>query len=199
MIKLKEAVIVEGKYDKIKLSNFIDATIIATNGFSVFKDSQKRRLIKLLAEKNGIIVITDSDSAGMVIRSYIKKICGENSIKNVYIPQISGKEKRKNSPSKEGFLGVEGIDDSIITEALNKCGILTENCERKVPITKQDLFKCGLSGQTDSRIKREEFALFSGLPKGMSSSAFLDALNAVYGYDEFLKAVEIWLKEQVKK
>ena len=199
MIRIDEAVIVEGKYDKIKLSRFIDATIIPTNGFSVFKDKEKRKIIRLLAMAKGLVVITDSDSAGMVIRSYLKKICPGGSIKNVYIPQIKGKEKRKTAPSKEGFLGLEGLNDEIIVEALKKCGITGKTSEKQKKITKQDLFSVGLSGSTNSSILRESFALFSGLPKGMSSSAFLDAVNAIYDYNEFLTAVKKWRSEEDKK
>lgn len=199
MIRLNEAVIVEGKYDKIRLSSFIDATIIPTNGFSVFKDKEKKKIIQLLALNKGLVVITDSDSAGMVIRSYLKKICPAESIKNVYVPQIKGKEKRKTVPSKEGFLGLEGLSENVIIEALKKCGITGETVEKNKKITKQDLFSVGLSGSTNSSILREEFALFSGLPKGMSSSAFLDAVNAIYDYNKFLTAVEKWRSEEDKK
>ncbi|HCH28865.1 MAG TPA: DUF4093 domain-containing protein [Ruminococcaceae bacterium] len=195
MIKLRQTVIVEGKYDKIALSNIIDATIIPTNGFSIFKDEQKRKLISILAKKNGIIIITDSDKAGMQIRSYLKRICPADSVKNVYIPQIYGKEKRKAKPSKEGFLGVEGMSRDVIVEALKKCNITEDNRESVRKLTKYDLYTVGMSGQTNSSLYREAFALYSGLPGGMSSTAFLDAVNAVYGADEFFKAVEKWKSE----
>ena len=195
MIRIKEAVIVEGKYDKIALSNIIDATIIPTNGFSIFKDKQKRKLISVLAEKNGIVVITDSDKAGMVIRSYLKNICPSDRIKNVYIPQIAGKEKRKAKPSKEGFLGVEGLDKEVLLNALNKCNILEEEIEKREKLTKSDLFSVGLSGQNNSAFLREQFAGYSGLPLGMSSSAFLDAVNAIYSYEDFFEAVKKWKSE----
>ena len=123
MIKLNQAVIVEGKYDKITLENVIDTTIIVTDGFRIFKNKEKRELIRLLAERRGIIVITDSDSAGAVIRSYLKQICPEGTITNVYIPQLSGKEKRKTKPSKEGFLGVEGMTQQALVDALARSGI----------------------------------------------------------------------------
>lgn len=195
MIKLKEAVIVEGKYDKIALSNVIDATIIPTNGFSIFKDKQKRKLISVLAQKNGIIVVTDSDKAGMVIRSYLKNICPADRIKNVYIPQIPGKEKRKSKPSKEGYLGVEGIKKEILLEAFAKCNVLEENTTESRKLTKADLYDAGLSGQNNSSLLREKFALYSGLPGGLSSSAFLDAVNAIYDFDEFFEAVKKWRSE----
>ncbi len=197
MIKLNMPVVVEGKYDKIKLSNIIDATIIVTNGFSVFRDKEKRKLISLLAKKYGIIVMTDSDSAGNMIRSHIKKICPDGKIINVYIPQILGKEKRKATASKEGYLGVEGMSEKVIEEALNKSGV-TVSTEIKKKITKNDLFKLKLSGQSNSNEKRQSFLLFSGLPTGLSSSAFLDAVNALYDYEEFVKAVELWQSEEDK-
>ena len=118
LIKLSQVVIVEGKYDKITLENVIDATILTTNGFRIFKDKEKRDLIRLLAERKGIIVITDSDSAGALLRSHLKQICPENTITNVYIPQLYGKEKRKSKPSKDGFLGLEGMTQELIIDAL---------------------------------------------------------------------------------
>lgn len=199
MITVNEAIIVEGKYDKITLSNFIDATIITTNGFSVFKDKEKRKLISVLAEKKGLVVVTDSDSSGLMIRNYLKKFCPSGTIKNVYIPQIMGKERRKEKPSKEGFLGVEGMSKEIMLSAFSKSGIIGEEREKSRKMTKNDLFTFGLSGQTESSKKRESFALFSGLPKGMSSGGFLDAVNAVYSYDGFVKAVRVWQSEEDKK
>ena len=199
MIKLKQAVIVEGKYDKITLENIIDATIIATNGFSIFKDREKRALIRLLAEKNGIIVITDSDSAGALIRSHLKQICPEGSITNVYVPQLNGKEKRKSKYSKEGFLGVEGMTQEIILNALERSGITGNKVLNKSArnITKTLLFELGLSGGNNSSFLRDDLSEFLFLPKGMSANAFLDCLNAVYNYDEFTKAVELWQKNRL--
>ena len=126
MIKLKEAVIVEGKYDKIKLSSLVDGLIITTDGFGIFKDREKRELIKTLAKKRGIIILTDSDSAGFLIRSHIKGFVSEGEIKNVFIPDVFGKEKRKSAPSKEGKLGVEGMDRELLENALKKAGIVEE-------------------------------------------------------------------------
>ena len=125
MIKLKEAVIVEGKYDKIKLSSLVDGLIITTDGFGIFKDREKRELIKTLAKKRGIIILTDSDSAGFLIRSHIKGFVSEGEIKNVFIPDVFGKEKRKSAPSKEGKLGVEGMDRELLENALKKAAIFT--------------------------------------------------------------------------
>ena len=196
MIKLNQAVIVEGKYDKITLENVIDTTIIVTDGFRIFKNKEKRELIRLLAERRGIIVITDSDSAGAVIRSYLKQICPEGTITNVYIPQLSGKEKRKTKPSKEGFLGVEGMTQQALVDALARSGITGKEIAKKTGkrINKTTFFTLGLSGGNNSSYLREELAQHLNLPKGMSSNAFLDCVNAVFEYDEFVEAVELWQK-----
>ena len=201
LIKIEQAVVVEGKYDKIRLENIIDATIITTNGFGIFKDREKCRLLRILAEKKGIVVLTDSDSAGMLIRSYLKQICPENTITNVYIPQLRGKEKRKTKPSKEGYLGVEGISDQVICEAFRRSGITPEDDGRisVKKITKTDLFAIGLSGGNNSRFLRSSLAQFLELPTNISANAFLDAVNAIYSYDEFLKAVELWQQDADKR
>lgn len=201
LIKLNQAVIVEGKYDKIKLSNIIDATIITTNGFSVFKDSKKRDLIRLFANTTGIIVITDSDSAGNVIRSHLKQICPEGSITNVYVPQLLGKEKRKSKPSKEGFLGVEGLSEQVIIDALNRSGVneFSDYKASNKKITKSDLFILGLSGGANSSNLRESLSDFLNLPKGITTNAFLDCVNTIYEYDEFFKVVKLWQQEADKK
>ena len=201
MIRLSQAVIVEGKYDKITLENIIDATIIATNGFAIFKDTEKRELIRLLAQKHGIVVITDSDSAGAVIRSHLKQICHEGSIVNVYVPQLVGKEKRKNKSSKEGFLGVEGMSQQILIDALARSGITGSDIVTKSvrKITKTDMYALGLSGRENSAQKRQNLALYLNLPTNMSGNAFLDCLNAVFEYNEFLKAVELWQQEEGKR
>ena len=200
MIKLKQTVIVEGKYDKITLGNIIDANIITTEGFSIFKDTQKRQLIKKIAEKNGIVILTDSDSAGHLIRSHIKNICKDCDVKNVYIPQLKGKEKRKSEFSKEGTLGVEGMSKEIILDALNRSGVLTDTADFNKPkIAKADFYKIGISGGANSKELRKQLAVFLGLPDNLSSTAFLDAVNAIYDYDEFFKAVELWRQEADKK
>lgn len=201
MIRLSQAVIVEGKYDKITLENIIDATIIATNGFTIFKDTEKRELIRLLAQKHGIVVITDSDSAGAVIRSHLKQICHEGSIVNVYVPQLVGKEKRKNKSSKEGFLGVEGMSQQTLIDALARSGITGSDIVTKSvrKITKTDMYALGLSGRENSAQKRQNLAQYLNLPTNMSGNAFLDCLNAVFEYNEFLKAVELWQQEEGKR
>ena len=201
MIKIKQAIIVEGKYDKITLENIVDATIIATNGFNIFKNRDKRDLIRILAQKNGIIVMTDSDSAGALIRSHIKQICPQGSITNVYVPQLFGKEKRKNKSSKEGILGVEGLDKQTLIDALSRCGIIGEQtvkkCDKK--ITKQDFFALGLSGKENSSFLRNSLAKHLHIPTGMSCNAFLDCVNAIFEFDEFMNEVDIWLREADKR
>lgn len=201
MIKLRQAVIVEGKYDKITLENIIDATIITTNGFSIFKDTQKRELIRLLARKNGLIIMTDSDNAGMLIRSHIKQFCTEGEIINVYVPQLSGKERRKTKPSKQGYLGVEGLNKQDIIDALARSGVTQFNKHSNIgkKITKTDLFALGLSGGEGSATLRKSLAIYLNLPVGMSSNAFLDCVNAIYDYNEFMEAVNLWQQEEGKR
>lgn len=176
MIKIDEAVIVEGKYDKIKLSSVIDAVIIVTNGFSIFKDSEKLELIRYYAEKTGIIILTDSDSAGRKIRGYIKGTVGSGRVTNVYIPDIFGKEKRKTKPSAEGKLGVEGVDVKTILAAFEKAGVTASQNEKRSDITKYTLYELGLSGGKNSSELRERLQVSLGLPRLLSSSALVEVL-----------------------
>lgn len=187
MIKLKQAVIVEGKYDKIKLKSIIDAPIITTDGFGIFKNREKMALIKSLAQKRGIIIMTDSDSAGFMIR---KKICGSvNSgrILNVYIPDIFGKERRKAHSSKEGKLGVEGVPKDVILTALKRAGVTsTESVKSGGEITKADLFELGLSGRPNSAQKRLALLKSLNLPENMTANSLLEVLNIFFTKEEFL-------------
>lgn len=194
MIKTDRAVIVEGRYDKIKLNNILDAQIIETGGFSIFNDGEKRAFIKRLAETKGIIIITDSDAAGFKIRNYIKNFSKNGDIINVYIPDIPGKEKRKNTYSKERKLGVEGMDDSVLLDAFEKAGITAENAktptdENRRLITKTDLYLDGLSGTDNSGKKRRKLLTLLSLPKRLSSSAMLGALNSFYTFEQYKQAV----------
>ncbi len=190
MIKLKEAVIVEGKYDKIKLSSLVDGLIITTDGFGIFKDRDKRELIKTLAKKRGIIILTDSDSAGFLIRSHIKGFVSEGKIKNVFIPDVFGKEKRKSAPSKEGKLGVEGMDRELLENALKKAGIVEEKTSPNAKkVLKSDLFEDGISGGADSKAKRTRLLKELGLPERMSANALLETVNALYSFEEYKAAV----------
>lgn len=191
MLKLKEAIIVEGKYDKIKLSQIVDAVIIDVCGFNIFRDKEKIELIKRLADKNGIIILTDSDHAGFMIRNYLKSIIPNHKIKNVYIPDVFGKEKRKRNPSKEGKLGVEGIPNDVLIELLKRSADLKQDegySSRK--ITKLDFFDAGLTGQNNSTQRRKMLLKKLNLPENLSQNAFLKVLNEIITYEEYLKLVE---------
>lgn len=187
-LRLKEAVIVEGRYDRIKLSELIATPVIETGGFRVFKDKEKQRLIAGIAEKRGILILTDSDAAGFVIRNFLKEIIPLENIKNAYVPEILGKEKRKSAPSKEGLLGVEGMELSILKEAILKSGatmIGEDAAERGEPIRKGDLYAFGLSGKENSSALREALLSSLGLPKYLSANALVDALNCLFTKEEF--------------
>lgn len=199
MIKLSKPVIVEGKYDKITLENVIDALIIPTDGFGIFKNREKRELIRLLAKRDGIIVMTDSDSAGSVIRSYIKKIVGDCEIVNVYVPCLKGKERRKSESSKEGLLGVEGMSRDVIAEALQRSGVTGKNVKEKGRhITKTDMYLAGLSGTEQSALRRKALLKELSLPEGLSPNAMLDVLNTLLTYEEFCEAVKKCQEEAIK-
>ena len=198
MIKLKQAVIVEGKYDKIRLSNILDATIITTDGFRIFKDTQKRGLIRLLAEKCGIIIMTDSDHAGQMIRRHICDFVKNGEITNIYLPQLQGKERRKAKAGAEGLLGVEGTDDDLILKQLEKAGLIHAQTSYKgKAVTKTDLFIAGISGGESSTKKRESFCRFMNLPS-LPANTLLDALNTLYSYDEFWEGIKEWNREETE-
>ncbi|MBE7037992.1 MAG: DUF4093 domain-containing protein [Ruminococcaceae bacterium] len=188
MIKIKEAIIVEGTYDKIKLSGIFDTLIVTTDGFDIFKNQSKVSLIKKLAEKDGIIILTDSDRAGFVIRNYVKNFSKDGIVKHAYIPEIEGKEKRKSTPSKEGFLGVEGISDDMIIKAVEKCA--TESNKEKRLITKADLFMDGLSGGENSFKYRKILTKELDLPKRISANMLLDVLNSLFTYEEYKEKIK---------
>lgn len=192
MLKINEAVIVEGKYDKIRLSGIIDATIIETDGFSIFGDKEKLALIKRLAEIKGVLIITDSDLAGFKIRNYLCSAVPSQFIKHAYIPDIFGKEKRKTLPSKEGKLGVEGISKDIIIKALENAGVLaTQNdITEKLLITKAHLFEDGLSGTPNSTILRLKLLEYLNLPKRLTSKKLVEVLNIIMTYEEYKKVIE---------
>ncbi len=186
MLKIKEAVIVEGRYDKIKLSGIIDAPIIETNGFRIFKDREKQSLIRQIAKTRGILVFTDSDGAGFVIRNFLKGAVSEGQIKHCYIPQIEGKEKRKPQKSKEGLLGVEGVTDEVIINAIKKSGavIIGEDAPVQSKITKADLYSLGLTGTENSSKLRLALLKKLGMPSYLSTNALLTALNCLYSFEE---------------
>lgn len=194
MYKIKETIVVEGIYDKIKLSRFIDGIIITTHGFSVFKNPKLMESIKKLAEETGIVILTDSDSAGFKIRNYIKQALPAEQVRHAYVPDIHGKEKRKRVPGKEGLLGVEGIDDNIIIDALKKAGCTLngdKNSQREGrAITKADMFRLGLSGGEGSRELRDKLAKELGLPSKISANMLLDVINRLIDYDELCEIVQ---------
>ena len=187
MLHLDKTVIVEGKYDKIKLSNILDTEIITTDGFAIFKDKQKTDLIRRAAKKNGIIIMTDSDSAGFLIRGHLKSIIPNDKIINVYIPEILGKEKRKLEPSKEGLIGVEGVPEQVILDALLRSGVTVNGKEiaKKEKITKVDFYEFGLIGKDGSEQKRNVVKEKLNLPKHLSTNGLLTALNVLYSREEF--------------
>ena len=195
MHTVKEAIIVEGTYDQIRLSNFLEAVIIKTNGFTIFKDKEKIKAIKTLAKKTGIVILTDSDSAGFKIRNFIKQSITDGVVKHAYIPDIHGKEKRKTEPSKEGLLGVEGISDDIILEALKISGCeldgQSDDSYSKRPITKADLFILGLSGGNDASKKRNALCTALDLPLKISSNMLIAVLNKLMSYEQ----LKIWCEE----
>ncbi len=186
-------IIVEGKYDVIKLNSIIDGQIIKTDGFGLFNSEETKEYIKKLAEKKGVIVLTDSDGAGLVIRNYLSSILPKDKIIHLYPPQIEGKEKRKNTPSKEGFLGVEGISADILRELFTPFESNIQKDKTK-KVTKLDLFEDGLIGSLDSSNKRNMLKKRLGLPLNISTNALLDTINLLYSYEEykaFLKESEL--------
>ena len=188
-LKIKYPIIVEGKYDKIKLDSLFDANIITTGGFELFNNKEKLLLIKRLASKSKIIILTDSDGAGHLIRSHIKTALSPEQIINLYVPEVFGKEKRKREPSKAGTLGVEGIDAKRLIEILSP---FSEDAPTKEygKITKADMYLYGLSGKENSQQKREELLKKLDLPTNMSANAMLSAINMLYTKEEIENILE---------
>lgn len=185
-LKISQAVICEGKYDKIKLSNIIDAFILETNGFAIYKDKQKLDFIKKLAKTRGIVIITDSDHAGFMIRNKIASGIPKNQIINVYIPDVYGKEKRKLTPSKEGKLGVEGMTKQTILSAFEKAGVMATVVEKENPVTNVDLFEYGFSGGANSKEKRRVLCKKLDLPEFLSTSSLVSCINNIMSKEEFI-------------
>ena len=186
MVKIKEAILVEGRYDKNTLSQIVDAPILETAGFGIFKDKKQLALLRQIAEKRGLIVFTDSDGAGFVIRNHVKSAIPAKFLKHAYIPDIAGKERRKREAGKEGKLGVEGMTKDVILESLRRAGatIEGEDTPAQQSITKQDMMELGLSGGTGSSEKRSLLLKKLDLPEHMSTNALLQALNLLYSLDE---------------
>ena len=195
MIHIEEAVIVEGKYDKIKLSNFLDAMIVETGGFAIYKDKKRLQFIRRLAMERGIIILTDSDHSGFQIRNYIAKGLPPQQVKHLYIPDVYGKEHRKQKPSKEGKLGVEGMRPEVILETLRRAGatFLDEAAAPApawTPITKADLMEWGLAGGADSARRRQVLLRRLDLPEHLTANGMLEALNLLVSREELEKLLQ---------
>ncbi|MBR2421725.1 MAG: DUF4093 domain-containing protein [Oscillospiraceae bacterium] len=187
MLKIKEAIVVEGRYDKNTLAQLVDAPILETSGFGIMKDKQQLQLLRKVAELRGLIIFTDSDGAGFVIRNYLKGAINGKYLRHAYIPDIPGKERRKAAPGKEGKLGVEGMTPQVILDALRKAGATVLGEEPLRPagcITKQNMMELGLSGGQNSSFLRKELLKKLDLPEHMSANALLQALNLLYSLDE---------------
>ncbi|MBO5270248.1 MAG: DUF4093 domain-containing protein [Clostridia bacterium] len=191
-LKIPYPVLVEGKYDRLRLLSVIDAEIYTTGGFGVFKSEEKRMLFRSLARKTKIVVLTDSDGAGKVIRSHLSALIPKDRVIPLYVPQIEGKEKRKAMPSKEGFLGVEGMERELLYGLFQPLSVQTDGgagAENPQKITKTDLYIDGMTGHDCSAETRDAFALSLGLPRGMTPNAFLAAINVLLTYEEYLSLV----------
>lgn len=189
-LKLRQAVVVEGKYDKIKLSQLVDAYIIETNGFGLFKDKERLAFIKKLAKERGIIVLTDSDHAGFMIRHYLASGIPKEQMTQVYIPDIYGKEKRKQQPSKEGKLGVEGMTKETLLNAFQRAGVTARPVVNDDPVTTYDLYEAGLSGKPHAKEKKKKLLTALDLPEFLSTQSLLSCINYQMTREEFFRLVE---------
>ena len=186
MLKVRCPVVVEGRYDKIRLSSVIDGVIIETGGYRVFKDAQLLSSLRTLAKITGLIILTDSDAAGFRIRNYLKGALGEDAkLTHIYVPSIKGKERRKSAPSEEGLIGVEGMTQQVLLEAFSRAGIGCETVERSSPITKADLYDTRLTGFPESAARRQDLLSRLNLPMRLSISAMLPLLNTLLTREEF--------------
>lgn len=190
-IKIQEVIIVEGKYDKIALEPIVDGIIITTDGFGIFKDKEKQKLIRRLAEERGLLILTDSDGAGLVIRNFINGCVDNSKIKHAYIPQLAGKEKRKSAPSKEGTLGVEGMNREVIENALLGAGVqMGEGAEKSEAITRARLYDDGYIGRDNSAEKRKMLLQRIGLPSYLSTNSLLKIINLVCDLEYYEKITQ---------
>lgn len=190
MLQIRQAIVVEGKYDKIKLASIVQAVILQTNGFQIYKNPELLELIRYYARTTGILILTDSDRAGFQIRNYIRGAVPDGDVQHIYIPDIFGKEKRKVKPSAEGKLGVEGIDADILREAFRKAGVFTEEKPSGEPITKSDLYLAGFNGRPDSAERRRAFQKMLKLPGMLSATGLLEVLNSRMTRQEFQDITE---------
>lgn len=192
MLKIREAIVVEGRYDKNTLSQVVDAPIFMTNGFGIMKDKAQLELLRQVAQRRGLIVFTDADGAGFVIRNFLKGAIPAQQLKHAYIPDVYGKERRKSAPGKEGKLGVEGMPPEVIKDCLSRAGATIEGEGSLAPsmqITKQDFANLGLSGGLSSSQKRKKILKVMNMPEHMSSNAMLQAVNLLYTKEEFVRLV----------
>lgn len=192
MLEIKEVIVVEGRYDKNALSQVVDTVILETSGFGIFNDREKQKLLRRLAEERGLIILTDPDGAGFVIRNFIKGCVDPKLVKHAYVPDIYGKERRKSAPSKEGKLGVEGMRPQLLLEALLRAGATIDGkkMEQSQKISKADLYACGLSGRQGSGEKRAELLLRLDLPERLTADGLLDVLNALMTREEFYRLMQ---------
>ena len=195
MLKIKEAIVVEGRYDKNKLAQLVDTVILETSGFGIFKDKEQLALLRKIGEKRGLILLTDSDGAGFVIRNYLKGALPKELIKQAYIPDVQGKERRKRHAGKEGKLGVEGMKPEVLLSVLERAGATFldgegESASLKDPITKADLFALGLTGGPDSAAKRQALLRKLDLPEHLTANGMLEALNLLYDRETLEQAVK---------
>ncbi len=191
--RIREVIIVEGRYDKNAVSQAVDAFIIETSGYSIFSDAKKVELMRRLSEKYGVILFTDSDGAGFVIRNHLKGMLNPDNVKNAYIPDIYGKERRKRVFSKEGKIGVEGMSQDVIIQSLRRAGATFADSASTEPgesVTKADLYVLGLSGSSGAQARRKKLLQVLALPEKMSANAMLDVINALYTKDEFVSLVQ---------
>lgn len=193
-MRLHQAVIVEGKYDKIKLESVVDALILTTGGFQIYKDKERRALLRSLAQTCGLVVLTDSDGAGFRLRGYLNGI-SSMGITHVYIPDVFGKERRKRAPSAEGKIGVEGIDPATLQEAFRRAGVLEESAPPQEPVTRQDFYEDGLMGGPGSAERRRALYRRLGLPERLSTSAAIDAIAHMLTREEYKAALAEFAKE----
>lgn len=189
-LKISQAIIVEGHYDKMRLEECVDALIVPTHGFSIFTDTKRTDFIRTLAARQGIIILTDSDAAGFKIRGFIKGLVPPGQVKDVFIPDVMGKEKRKIQPSKEGKLGVEGIPCDILQQAFEKAGITVETEMRELFLTRAVLYRDGFYGRADSSQRRKKLFEAVGLPEHTSVKAALPILNTMLTEEEYLALVK---------
>lgn len=195
MIRLKQAIVVEGRYDKNALAQLVDAPVFTTEGFGVMKDQEKLRFLREVAQRRGLIILTDSDGAGFVIRNYLKGALPKEQVLHAYIPDIAGKERRKHRPGKEGKLGVEGMSREVLLQALRNAGAEIEGESRKTAqITHTDLYEAGLSGTAGAAALRRALTERLALPEHLGKQGLLDALNILLTRDEFLRLAEEWKK-----